>query len=58
MIIMREFNNDELLKQLLITQTNSDFTLNNTLKLFIKVKLCKDILLGKHTNTMIASSQK
>ena len=53
---MREFNNGELSKKLLITQTNSDFTLNSTLKLFIKVKLCKDILLGKHT--MIASSQK
>ena len=56
MIIMREFNNDELSKELLITQTNSDLTLSNSLKLFIKVKLCKDILLGKHT--MIASSQK
>ena len=53
---MRKFNNDELLKRLLITQTNSDFTLNSTPKLFIKVKLCKDILLEKHT--MIASSPK
>ena len=26
-------------------QTYSDFTLNSTLKLFIKVKLCKDVLL-------------
>ena len=53
---MREFNNGELLKLLLITQTNSVFTLNSTLKLFIKVELCKDVLLGKHT--LIASSQR
>ena len=53
---MREFNNDELLKQLLITQTNSDFTLNSIFELYIKVKLCKDILLRKHT--MIAGSHK
>ena len=53
---MRELNNGELLKWLLITQTNRVFTLNSTLKLFIKVKLCKDVLLGKHT--IIASSQR
>ena len=53
---MREFNNGELLKRLLITQTNSVFTLNSTLKLSIKVKLCKDVLLGKHT--IITSSQR
>ena len=52
----REFNNDELLKELLSTQANSDFTLNSTLKLFIKVKLCKDVLLGK--NTIIACPQR
>ena len=35
----------ELAKELLITQTYSDFTLISTLKLFIKVKLYKDVLL-------------
>ena len=43
---MREFNNGELLKRLLITHTYSVFTLNSTLKLFIKVNLCKDVLLA------------
>ena len=43
---MRELTRRELAKELLITQTYSDFTLNSTLKLFIKVELCKDVLLA------------
>ena len=43
---MRELTTTRTAKELLITQTYSDFTLISTLKLFIKVKLCKDVLLA------------
>ena len=42
---MRELTTTRTSKELLITQTYNDFTLNSTLKLFIKVNLCKDVLL-------------
>ena len=43
---MRELTTTRTSKELLITQTYNDFTLDSTLKLFIKVKLCKDVLLA------------
>ena len=42
---MRELTTTRTSKELLITQTYNDFTLNSTLKLFIKVNLSKDVLL-------------
>ena len=43
---MRELTTTRTSKRLLITHTYSVFTLNSTIKLFIKVNLCKDVLLA------------